>query len=264
MNLMKKSLQPILFLTMLTLCCFHVVWSRASAQQFLEAEILPEQSMEAADLFGNNETKNQLFQPDISKIITTIVDTVNYNLVCVDSVWYDPGNKTLINVRVFNGDVNNLNYPSVQIVSPTNDTVGNPNNFVNFFAQLGNTFTVYTDTITDSTITNFSNYTFLINEGFGDTTAVIQWCGTVGITESANESLIIFPNPAKEFLTIEVPFQNKNTRIIIYNLKGEEVFNKILSGEFSERIDLSHISSGVYLIHLVDHLHSIKSRVLKL
>src|SRR6185295_9516294 len=91
-------------------------------------------------------------------------------------VWYDPVNPGLINVSVFNGNVSHLNYPSVQIVSPGGDTISNVNNFVNFFAHPGNMYQTYTDTIIVPGITDFTGYTFLMNELFGDTTAVIDWC----------------------------------------------------------------------------------------
>src|SRR5574339_671482 len=80
---------------------------------------------------------------------------VNYSLVCVDSVWYS-SNPLFINVRIYNGDTLHMNYPSVQIVSPANDTIGNPSNFVNYFAQLGNTYQTYTDTMTQPGIPDFS------------------------------------------------------------------------------------------------------------
>lgn len=178
----------------------------------------------------------------------SFIDTVNYHLVCVDSVWYEPGNNILINVRVYNGDVNNLNYPSVQIVSPAGDTVGNPNNMVTYFAHIGNSFMIYTDTITDTTITSFSNYTFLISEGFGDTTAVINWCATTGINEIDDESFIVYPNPAEDYLIISGSLMTFPTEIDIYNATGQLVLDKSTAGNSFEKIDVSHFSPGIYFL----------------
>src|SRR6185436_9803731 len=127
--------------------------------------------------------------------------TLDYSLVCVDSVWYDsiPG---LIHVRVFNGNLSHLNYPSVQIVAPNLDTISNPGNIVSFFAHLGNYYLEYIDTITVQGITSFANYTFLISEGLTDTTAVIHFCEPVGIEEHGVIAFNIYPNPATNSVNI--------------------------------------------------------------
>lgn len=212
----------------------------------------------AADEFNKN---NPSITADNSP---SLFDSVNYALVCVDSIWYEPGNKTLINVRVFNGDVNNLNYPSVQIVSPANDTIGNPNNFVTFFAQIGNTFTVYTDTITDTTITNFNNYKFLISEGFGDTTAVIDWCISTGINEIEAGTINLYPNPATDYIMIENPFHHSPSWLIIYNSTGELVLKKVIYGFEKEKINVSNLIPGIYFIILADHSKRKHAKLFKL
>jgi len=176
---------------------------------------------------------------------------VNFNLVCVDSVWYDPMNPVFINVRVFNGDVNHLNYPSVQIVSPANDTIGNPSNWVNFFAHLGNTYQIYSDTITQSGITDFSNYTFLIREGFGATTNVINWCSLVAIYAYTESRISIFPNPVSNILYIHNPV-NKILYAEIYEVTGKKVFEGRLSSDARSGIDVSDFADGIYFLRMWD------------
>jgi hypothetical protein len=51
-----------------------------------------------------------------------------------------------------------MNYPAINIVSSAGDTVSLGT--LSFFAQLGNSYQEYTNTITDTTISDFSNYSF--------------------------------------------------------------------------------------------------------
>lgn len=175
---------------------------------------------------------------------------VEYSLVCVDSVWYEPGNPTLINVRIFNGNISHLNYPSVRIVEAPGDTIGNPSNVVNFFAQLGNTFQVYQDTITQAGITDFSQYEFLIQEGFGDSTANIGWCSTMDIGENREEVWAIFPNPVINTLNINSKRNAGHTELEIFSETGKLCMRSRLTNVVGNSIDVSGLSAGIYFLRL--------------
>ncbi len=171
---------------------------------------------------------------------------VDYSLVCVDSVWYDPNNPNRITTRLFNGNAAHLNYPSVQIISPSGDTIGNPKNNVDYFAQLSNTYQDYYDSISVTGITDFSNYTFLVSEGFGDTTAVITWCSQTGITEiSQLLQVSIYPNPFTEWIIITTNgFQSKAAIFKLYDVAGRALISKKLDS--TNHIPREHLSSGLY------------------
>jgi len=185
---------------------------------------------------------------------------IDYSLVCVDSAWYDPGNPQFINVTIFNGNVDHLNYPSVQIVSPTGDTIGNPSNLVNFFAQLGNTYQTYSDTITIPGITDFSNYTFLISEGFGDTTVVINWCNVTSVHYMQSFDFNMYPNPASSILYIQIPEINDEYTLTVLNMQGEKIVYKELPIEKIYALDVSAWAKGMYLIMISDGktIHPVK------
>jgi hypothetical protein len=191
---------------------------------------------------------------------STYAQQVNYNLVCVDSVWYEPGNPLFINVRIYNGDTVSMNYPSVQIVSPANDTISNPSNFVNYFAQGGNILQTYTDTITQTGITDFSNYTFLMSEGFGDTTVVIHLCALLSVEELQANNLNIFPNPANDKLYI---ISDAKTGVLkIYDTLGNNILNRSVPAD-SLAIDVSRFASGIYLLVITDNKKIYSSKFLK-
>ncbi|MBK5284200.1 MAG: T9SS type A sorting domain-containing protein [Bacteroidia bacterium] len=183
------------------------------------------------------------------KFDSPFLSAIDYSLICVDSVWYDTLNPTFINVSIFNGNPGHLNYPSVQIVSPASDTIGNPSNWVSFFAHIGNSYQIYSDTITQLGITDFNSYIFLIREGFGATTAVINWCGPVAIHEMNESSINIFPNPVSDILYIHSP-ANKIFNIDIYNTTGKKIFDKKLSSDAGSGIDVSSFADGIYFLRL--------------
>ncbi len=171
---------------------------------------------------------------------------VDYSLVCVDSVWYDPVNPQLINVTVFNGDLIHMNYPSVMIISPSGDTISNKYNLVNFFAHLGNEPQTYTDTISVQGITDFTGYTFVMSEGFGVSSSVIQWCSTLSIDENGLNKFVIYPNPFAEQITVNTG-SSETVRIELYDVFGKLVLTQNLSSN-DRTIDLSVLSPGTYVM----------------
>ena len=72
----------------------------------------------------------------------------------------------------------------------------------------------------------------------------------VGVEESSTSNLYsIFPNPAQNQITIQIPNDSKETRYSISNCLG----NSILTGELSygkTTIDVSNLSDGLYLIQI--------------
>ncbi len=193
------------------------------------------------------ENNNQ--NTTLAKFASPFQSAIDYNLLCVDSVWYDPANPAFVNVRVFNGNVSHLNYPSVRGVSANGDTTINPHNFVDYFAHLGNIYLTYHDSITVTGVTDFSHYTFLMSEGFGDTTAVIGWCAGAPqeIISITGSEIKIYPNPVHDALIIEsAGYENKNSVIQIFNALGSMVLEEKLSADAMNRINVSGFADGIY------------------
>jgi hypothetical protein len=213
----------------------------------------------AADNLGVYVVENNADTTVLAKFSSPFSSVIDFSMVCVDSVWYDPLDSTFINVRIFNGNSGLINYPSVQIVSPTGDTIGNPSNQVTFFGQGGNSYQVYHDTITVAGITDFSNYTFLMSEGFGDTTVVITWCNPLSVYELEEGEMSIFPNPSHDILYI----QNRHGKSLhreIYNAIGKKVLEGKPSAEGLQAIDVSLLTEGIYFIRVQNEM---KTSVIK-
>ncbi len=69
----------------------------------------------------------------------------------------------------------------------------------------------------------------------------------LAVIQNVKDSVVIFPNPAKNQITIKGEFDTKEN-ITIYNLLGQKVIERnSISNE--ERIDVSKLESGVYTIY---------------
>jgi hypothetical protein len=68
----------------------------------------------------------------------------------------------------------------------------------------------------------------------------------------SNSSFKIYPNPAKDLLTLDITSHSKeNTSYILFNIMGSEVQHKnlgLISEDHKENIDISELPPGVYFI----------------
>ena len=64
--------------------------------------------------------------------------------------------------------------------------------------------------------------------------------------------LLIFPNPAKEFINISVPEETcfSGCRIFIFNIYGKQVFS---SGNFNKRISVGRFDPGIYFVRITNN-----------
>ena len=179
-------------------------------------------------------------------------DSIDFSQVCVDSVWI--GSDGFVHVNVFNGNFSHMNYPAINIVSSAGDTVSLGS--LSFFAQLGNSYQEYTNTITDTTISDFSNYSFFIKNSFNpDTIAQINFCSTTGIETESNASIQLFPNPADQFITVVIDFTDLNYNLIITDIFGREIKNEQVNNK-NFTIETQSFSEGIYLIKIVNGKNS--------
>jgi len=77
---------------------------------------------------------------------------------------------------------------------------------------------------------------YLLNKNYGP-------CD-VGISNPEQESVIVSPNPAQDYITISGVFPQK---ITLYDWQGKMIFTKT---DHSNRIDLSYLQRGLYFLHI--------------
>ena len=73
------------------------------------------------------------------------------------------------------------------------------------------------------------------------------------------EGISVYPNPATDYVMINIPLYLQGGDINIYNLTGKPVYSKAITAT-SERINLSAFSSGVYMIKIAsgNNVHTLK------
>jgi hypothetical protein len=79
-------------------------------------------------------------------------------------------------------------------------------------------------------------------------------CGSeafLGISEKpvATDSFLLYPVPAKDFITVETALAN-GSWLSIYSIDGMEISKQQLS-ETKTQIDISHLKSGIYMVKLI-------------
>lgn len=98
--------------------------------------------------------------------------------------------------------------------------------------------------IHDATIANIYYQAFYRN--FTDRGGTLPYANINNNTKNQT-SLIIFPNPANEVLSIEYKVQSKFARCRVYDILGEEIISKTFSGSKTD-IDVSRLAKGLYLL----------------
>lgn len=179
--------------------------------------------------------------------------TINCTNFCVLNIAIDTVNDEL-DVTIYNGDTNHVNYPTVVVVNSTGDTVGNIENSFDLFEQMaGDTVTHVISTTLTSFPSGFTGAVYLTDQVW-DTTCMFSYpmtC-TVGINEIAQANTIsVYPNPATDNFTIDLNKKNDlPTLITIYDLTGKALKTYTCLNN-RMMINRDGLQSGLYFITIV-------------
>ncbi len=106
-------------------------------------------------------------------------------------------------------------------------------------------------------------YGFLINNkrGFSiDDVRISATDVTVGINYSEAEEMMIQPNPAADFFSVQNPRNNETLILVtVYDMAGR----KMLESSESMDIDISHLDPGNYLVYIKTENGTFRSKLLK-
>jgi hypothetical protein len=90
--------------------------------------------------------------------------------------------------------------------------------------------------------------------------------GRVGFAQQAEETIVqdisIYPNPANTQLTVELPSNETEYQIQLFDLSGKVFVSRLVSGKTSEEIDLSDFASGTYLVKLSSNDFTVNKKLL--
>jgi Secretion system C-terminal sorting domain len=74
---------------------------------------------------------------------------------------------------------------------------------------------------------------------------LIYKCKTVGLEEFDIKNIKLYPNPAQDFVSIDIPAIYQNPQLSIYNLTGQLVAQKQIIG--NQQIPISDLGNGMYI-----------------
>ena len=88
--------------------------------------------------------------------------------------------------------------------------------------------------------------------------------GTLGVSEQKiqENSLLVYPNPFNNELTINYELENNTATLAIYNLVGEQIKTQTITQKTTV-IDLDNEPNGIYLVTITDGTTRISKKVLK-
>lgn len=176
--------------------------------------------------------------------------TINCTNFCVLDIAIDTAHDEL-GVTIYNGDTNQVNYPTVVVTNAIGDTVGNINNTFYLFAQMAG------DTVVHSIPTSLTSFppgftgTVYLTDQIWDITCSFSYpmACTVGIDELASaENMIVYPNPASGNITVRLNKTDyENTVINMYDVTGKLVRSYNTTGT-SQIINREGLQGGLYFI----------------
>jgi uncharacterized protein YjdB len=114
-----------------------------------------------------------------------------------------------------------------------------------------------------------TSYYYFVDHGFDSECLTRSYFNTpptvVGIEETTNKfGIILYPNPANEFVSINLDYLNSNQSLIeIFSLSGSLVYSTISVNEKMKAIDLSGFNKGLYLVKVLANDNIYHSRFIK-
>jgi hypothetical protein len=178
--------------------------------------------------------------------------TINCGYFCVLNINNLNTVANTIDVTIFNGDTNHVNYPTVVLVDGTGDTVANINNTFYFFAHPAGDTVVHTIPCTMDSIPAGFTCTVYLTDQVWDTTCMFSYpmsC-TVGIPELAFADMIsLYPNPVDDHFSISLPASGELVQIRLIDVLGKER-RKLNTSETILNISRDDLPQGMYFVEI--------------
>ena len=92
---------------------------------------------------------------------------------------------------------------------------------------------------------------------YGNEYFVKMYYSPAGVDENSAPNIWIFPNPAKDLLTIKA---EKLSEVVIYNSTGQKVFEQVLDSD-EVMVNTTGFNSGIYLVKIVADGNEITQKI---
>jgi hypothetical protein len=191
-----------------------------------------------------------------SLALTSKAQTINCGNFCVLSINnIDTTGANSVDVTIFNGDTNSVNYPTIVVTNSIGDTVINKSDYFYLFAHIaGDTVTQTLPTSWDSIPAGFTGTVYLTDRIYALTCSFpYPMACTVGINEAwmAGNAMVIYPNPATTTISISLNnLKNNQAYFTMYDATGRKV--KYFSSTSAEnKIERGDLPNGIYFINVI-------------
>lgn len=159
---------------------------------------------------------------------------------------------------IFQDDFKRLPY-TPQIENPENNFINDTTSWVvikGSFKAEGNEQYMYignfrpdNTTIMQNFIQGARSYVYI------DNVQVFECDSTLGINENLKEKATIYPNPAQDFVSIDIPANYPNPQLSIYNLTGQLISQQPIAS--NQQIPISALGNGLYILRIFDNTGNI-------
>lgn len=188
-----------------------------------------------------------------SYIINTIDSIPPTPSDCYASFFMTPSDSTLNNwtIQDYSSSSDSLSY-NWDFGDGTTSTLSTPNHTYSAIGMYTVCLTVSSGTCSDTYCETAFVDTSLIGHGIHSINVQKMNLTNVASLKKENQLMKLFPNPAKNSITITYPFKNENYIVSISNLLGETVFTKQTEGLANNHIDLNieELNSGYYVLQV--------------
>lgn len=198
---------------------------------------------------GENQLTGNL---DISNLFDLQFFSCRYNQISAITTWFHP-DMTIFNCQnnsLWEIDLSNCSSLEQVYLDSNQFTAVNVKNSTNFlindFHAEGNPnlYCIQVDDYLSSA--NDPNWIENVLTSYSDN------CYWVDLSELENSNYKVFPNPASDWLQIEMP-HSEEKQFQLFDLNGIIQFSGTIS-KMSNEIDIRSLSSGVYLIKIDEHI----------
>ena len=98
-------------------------------------------------------------------------------------------------------------------------------------------------------VSTTASFTFTVNS---DTSLVANFSPSVGISDFANATISIYPNPVNDVLNVAIENTTSTVNSSVIDITGKIVATQIL-GNGANSVNLSTVANGVYILRIVDN-----------
>lgn len=110
---------------------------------------------------------------------------------------------------------------------------------------------------TSQVLVEFMSDNYLQKNGF-----TLHWETNTEIDEFQNEELAVYPNPAKDYITIRWNNFSESNKACIYDIYGKQIYTFTLSRN-NTKVNISDFSSGIYLLSIPTKEGNILKKIIK-